>query len=203
MTRATLAQPLGPLAAVCMVYREKREDLLQLDARRRLHDQVAKFPGLHLSELARACGMETNHAKYHLEYLEARNLLASQHDANYVRWYVKSEGILGPQETISRREKEILAQLRRPIPLHVALLLFERETVTHAELLPLVGVAHGTLHYHLKNMERSGVVRSSKEGRERRYELVERETLLALLMRYRPPDALVSGFLGAWEDVSL
>lgn len=203
MTRATLAQPLGPLAALYMVYREERDDLLQLDARKRLYEHVVQFPGLHLSEIARSSAMDTNHAKYHLEYLEARGILTSQRDANYVRWYAKREGALGPQEALSPREKEILAQLRRPVPLHVALLLLERETATHAEMLPLVGVAHGTLHYHLGNMERTGVVRSTKEGRERRYELVERDALMALLLQYKPPDALVSGFLSAWEDVSL
>lgn len=202
MTRADLARPLGPLAALYMVFREKREDLFQLDARKRLHDYVVQYPGLHLSELARAFGMDTNHAKYHLEYLEARGILTSQRDANYVRWYAKREGALGPQEALSPREKELLAQLRRPILLHIALILLDRETVTHAELLPVVGVAHGTLHYHLKNMERSGVIRSTKEGRERRYVLMEPGAILALLMRYKPPDALVSGFLSAWEDVS-
>ena len=203
MMRPSLVDPIGPLTALYMVFREKREELLQLDARKRVHDHVAQYPGLHLSEIARTCGMETNHVKYHLEYLEARGILTSQREANYVRWYAKRDGALGAQEALSPREKQILSQLRRPIPLHVALILLDRETSTHGELLPIVGVAHGTLHYHLKNMERNGIVQANKEGRERRYTLSERDLLLGLLLRYRPPDALVAGFLDAWENLTL
>lgn len=202
MTRQILAQ-IEPILALYMVFREKREDLLQLDARKRLHDHVVTYPGLHLSEVARACGMETNHAKYHLEYLEARGILTSRKDANYTRWFATRGSHVGPREDLAPREKEIIGQLRRPIPLHVALLLLDRENATHAELLPHVDAAHGTLHYHLKNMERAGILQGAKEGRERRYVLTERDTILRLLLAYRPPDALIAGFLDAWENVGI
>lgn len=198
---------LGPdaagLAAFYMVYRERREDLLELDARKRLFERVEAYPGLHLSEIARTCSMETNHAKYHLEYLEARGMLSSRREANYVRYYPRAEGALGPHDVIGPREKELLAHLRRPIPLHVTVLLLERGSATHAELLPLVEVAHGTLHYHLKNMERAGIITAQKEGRERRYQLREHDLLLTLLLRYKPPDELVQGFLAAWDELGL
>lgn len=198
-----LPPDLGGIAALYMVYRQRREDVLDLDARRRLHETVETYPGLHLSELARDCGMETNHAKYHLEYLESHGLLASQREGGYTRWYPRMEGPVGLRDVLGTREKEVLAVLRRPIPLHVTLLLLDRESATHGELLPLVNVAHGTLHYHLKNMERAGLLVSEKEGRERRYRLAQREALLALLLRYKPPDRLVQDFLSAWEDLSL
>lgn len=203
MMPIALPRELEPAALLWMVFREKREDLLALDARKRLYEHVSAYPGTHLSEVARACGVETNHAKYHLEYLEARGLVTSRKDANYTRWYATRESALGAREELTPREKDLLGQLRREIPLHVTLLLLDRESATHAELLPLVGVAHGTLHYHLKNMERAGIIRGSKEGRERRYVLVERDALLGLLLRYRPPDPLVAGFLEAWEDLGL
>ena len=203
MTLLLLPSELGGLAALYMVYRERREDVLDLDTRRRLYENVETYPGLHLSELARACGIETNHAKYHLEYLESRGLVASQRDAGYTRWYPRMEGPQGLRDVVGAREKEILAMLRRPIPLHVTLLLLDREFATHVEMLPLVGVAHGTLHYHLKNMERIGLLESSKAGRERRYRLAQRDALFALLLRYKPPDRLVQGFLTAWDDLSL
>jgi predicted transcriptional regulator len=164
---------------------------------------VEEFPGLHLREVARQCGMDPNHAKYHLQALERHGLVSSREQGAYQVFFPRAEGPLGPQETVGRDEKEALALLRQPVPLHAVLLLLDRGACAHAELEAEVPVKRTTLHYHMAKLERAGLVQSWREGKERRYRLAEADRMLALLVRYRPPDRLVAGFLEAWEALGL
>lgn len=189
--------------ALQVVFLVKRDDLLALDARRLVYEQVARYPGLHLSEIARGTVMDVNHVKHHLRYLEKHGLVSSQREGGYWRFYPRREGPLGQQEAVGADEKKVLALLRRPLPLHVTLLLLNHEELNHARLSGLTGAAHGTMHYHLKRLEKEGVVESRKEGRERLYSLREKERVLRLLLEHRPPDRLVAGFLEAWEALEL
>ena len=186
-----------------MSFERERERVLELGARRRLHDQVTTFPGLHLAELARNLEMDPNHAKYHLDRLERSGLVTSRHEGGFLLYFPKEETAVGMRDAVAASDKAVLAALRRPVPLHIALLLMDRGRTTHAQLLEDVGVAHGTLHYHLKRMEDGGILTSVKEGRERWYTLADRELVERLLTKYRPPNALVAGFLDAWEGLQL
>lgn len=191
------------LAALAAVWERERDRLLSLEARRRLWDHVRAFPGLHQAEVARALGMDANHVKYHLERLERSGLVAARREGGYVQYFPREEGPVGLQDTVAPGDKRVIALLRRPVPLHATLLLLDRGEATHAELLEEVGVAHGTLHYHLQRMEAAGLVESERQGRERRYRIAGRDRVEALLLRHRPPDALVQGFIEAWEALEL
>ena len=180
-----------------------RDDLLALEARRKVYRCVEEFPGLHLREVARQCGLDPNHAKYHLQSLEKHGLVSSREQGAYQVFFPRAEGPLGPQETVGRDEKESLALLRQPVPLHTVLLLLDAEACTHAELEERLPVKRTTLHYHMGKLERAGLVESWREGKERKYRLREGDRVLALLVRYRPPDRLVAGFLEAWEALGL
>jgi predicted transcriptional regulator len=179
------------------------EDLLQLEARRKLYGFVSEFPGLHLAELARLAGLEANHAKYHLAYMEKHGLVSSRDEDGYWRFFPKTEGPIGLQESISAQDKELLALLRQPVPLHVTLILLDKGEASHGEIERQVRVGRTTLHYHVKKLERAGVVIGLKEGRERRYTLADPGHVREVLLRYKPPDALVQGFLEAWDTIAL
>ena len=204
MALAVSAQgTLGALLGQTFVLLAKRDDLLELDTRRRIFEVVERFPGLHLSEIARRTELETNHAKYHLEYLEKHGLVSSRKEGGYWVFFPRTEGELGNREVLDRADKGRLALLRRPVPLHVAVLLLNESEASHGWLLQRVSVASATLHYHLKRMEGAELVASRKQGRERIYQLVDPDRVAALLVRFRPPDELVSGFLAAWEQLEL
>jgi predicted transcriptional regulator len=185
------------------VFLAKRDDLLALDTRRSVHEWVSKYPGLHLREIARGTDLDPNHVKYHLSVLEKHGLVSSRKEDGYWRFWPKVEGSLGHQDALPPDEKKVLALLRREIPLHVTLRLLEDGEANQRRLVDHLGVSQSTLSYHLKRMEKDGLVVVEKEGRERIYRLVDHERIHALLLRYRPPDALVQGFLDAWEQLEL
>lgn len=180
-----------------------RDDLLSLEARRRVFQHVEAYPGLHLSEIARQCDLETNHAKYHLAYLEKHGLVSNRMEGALQVFFPRREGPLGRQEAVAADDKSVLALLRQPVPLHAVLLLLDRGECSHGDLDAAIPVSRTTLHYHLAKLERAGVLDSRKDGKERRYRLKEPERLLGLLVRYRPPDKLVAGFLQTWEALGI
>ena len=172
-------------------------------ARRRIHDHLARYPGLHLREIARGVDLDANHVKYHLTALEKHGLVSSRREDGYWRFWPRTEGDLGHRDTLDRRDKDHLSLLRRPVPLHVSLLLLEHEAMSQVELLEHVSVSQSTLHYHLSKMEKKGLIASNKPGRERHYRLTDPDRTEALLIKHKPPDHLVQGFLEAWEQLEL
>lgn len=198
-----MERPAGLLMALYVVFLARREDLLELEARRRLYEVVERFPGLHLREIARNASMDANHAKYHLLYMEKNGLVSSREEGGYWRFFPKVEGRLGPQEVLSPNDKAVLALLRQPVPLHCILVLLNDGESSIDALAQRVGVAHSTLLYHLGKLERSGLLESRKDGRMRLVRLSSPEAIQSQLLRFRPPDSLVSGFLEAWEQLEL
>lgn len=174
-----------------------------MEARRKVYQRVEEFPGLHLREVARQCEMDPNHAKYHLAALEKHGLVSSKEQGGFQVFFPRAEGPVGPKDVVDRADKDALVLLRQPVPLHAVLVLLDREACTHSELESLLPVKRTTLHYHMGKLERAGLVESWREGKERRYRLREGDRVLGLLVRYRPPDKLVAGFLEAWEALGL
>lgn len=191
------------MAGLVVTLERERDRVLSLGARRRLHRQVGTFPGLHLAELARTVDMSPNHAKYHLDRLERSGLVTSRQEGGFLVYFPKETGSIGLREAVPAPDKLTLALLRRPVPLHIVLLLLDKQVATHAQLLGEVGVAHGTLHYHLKRLETAAVLVSERQGRERLYRINDTRRVEELLTRFKPPSALVEGFLDAWEGLDL
>lgn len=189
--------------ALLMLVAGPRTDLLDLEARRRLHEYVTKYPGLHLREIARATGFEMNHAKYHLLYMQKHGLISSRRDEGYWRFFPLEEGRAGWRDQVPAPSKGILGLLRRPIPLHITLLLLEQGELNQTQILERVGIAASTLHYHLGHMEKANLLVSERRGRERVCKLADPKTVVGLLVRYRPPPSLVADFLEAWEQLDL
>lgn len=193
----------GMVLALQLVAVGAPDDLLELEVRRRIYDYVRSYPGMHLREIARAVDLEMNHAKYHLQYMEKHGLVSSRRDEGYWRFFPRQEGSVGWRDDVPAASKQTLALLRRPVPLHVAVLLLDHGELNQTQIQDAVGVAASTLHYHLNHMEAQGVVASERRGRERICRLVDAQLVAALLVKYRPPPALVADFLEAWEQLDL
>lgn len=176
-------------------------DLLDHEVRERLYQEIREYPGLHLSEIARNADVGTNHAKYHLRVLEDGDLVSSQRENGYLRYYPREESSLGRKEVVDRRKKEWLPLLRRENPLHIAVLLLERGEANGSEIGDALDVAPSTVHHHTSRMEEVSLVTSHRDGRSRVYELSDPDRVAELLREHEPPDALVQGFLEGWEEL--
>jgi predicted transcriptional regulator len=155
--------------------------LLETRARRVLCEQVRRYPGLHLAELARSVGMQANHAKYHLRRLERCGLVSSRRSRGFITYFPTVEREVGLLDGIAPRDKAALALLRRPVPLRIARFLIDHLEANHAQLLRETGVARATLHYHVQRMEEAEVIESQKRGRERWYWIPDPDHVASLL----------------------
>ena len=164
---------------------------------------VEAVPGLRLADVAREAGLDPKHAKYHLDYLAKHGLVSSRDEGAHQVYFTRAEGPLGLQETVDAADKQVLALLRQPVPLHAVLVLADAGECSHSDLEAALPVSRTTVHHHMAKLERAGVVASWREGKERRYRLADHDRVLGLLLRYRPPDRLVAGFLEAWEALDL
>lgn len=193
----------GGLLALHIIFLARKQDLLELDARRRVFETVRDYPGLHLRALARETDLGVKHVEYHLRRLEQSGLVSARDEDRYRCFYPREEGSVGRREVVGREQKRALSMLRRPVPLHIVVLLLDRTEMTHKQLLEHVDVAHGTLSYHLKKLEKDGIIETQKAGRERRLRLRDADEIEGLLMRFKPPDRVVQGFIEAWDGLGL
>ncbi len=194
---------LGRALAPSVLLMAGSTDLPRQKTRREVYKHVKRYPGLHLSEIARQLDIPTNHAKYHLRRLENDDMVSSFKEDGYWRFFPRADGSVGTRDLVDREEKRLLAMLRRPKPLHIVIHLLSTGEATHGELTDVLDVAGATAHYHLQRMEDAGLLERRPDGRRVYYALARPDEVARLLDRYEPPDELVSGFLDAWEDVSL
>lgn len=173
--------------------------ILQLETRRRCYRLVVDFPGLHLNEISRELGLTPNLASYHLRALERNGFVSTRRESGFVRYFPRRDGRFGREEVVDPRKKAQLALLRRPTPLRIAVALLNEQELSVAQLSRQTGLGPPTLAYHLERLEAAELVRSERDGRERRCRLRDPKNVEGLLLRYRPPDAIVEGFLQAWN----
>ena len=174
------------------------KDPLGLEGRRRMYELLGRTPGLHLREIARQLDVDVRTADYHLRQLAKHGLATGIEEGGYLRFFPRTANGRGA-EVVDARDKRLLAILRKPVPLYVALALLTQDTATHGELAAASDVSPSTLSYHLDRMERANLL-----GRDGvRYLLREPERIARILYAHRPTPDLIDRFLDLWEDFAL
>lgn len=141
------------------------EEILAVDARRRLYEFVRKNPGIHLREIARALDLSITLVDYHLRFLEKHDLVSASMDGEYKRYFPRSlPGDAEARPALSDAEKQILSVLRQPVPFRVLAFLLERESASHKEILAQVPVSGSTLSHHLRKLLHARILDRSERG---------------------------------------
>lgn len=190
-------------APVSFVFVVSEQEPLKQEVRREVYDQIKDYPGLHLSQIAREVDLTTNHVKYHLRVLEENDLVTSYRQDGYWRFFAKGNGTAFPQETIDHNDKGTISLLRKPVPLKITLHLLEVSEANNKEIAEAVDVAPSTAHYHLNTMQEEGITEERRDGRSVQHQLTEPDRLREIVREHKPPDALLEGFLEAWDPVEL
>lgn len=172
--------------------------------RQRVYRLVQEHPGLHQREIARRLDLKASHAEYHLRQLEKAGLLRTEASEGYKRYFVAVEpsGPV-PEGAVEPRDREWVGLLRQERPLEVVAHLLQEGPTQMGELAATMDLATSTLSYHADKLEEAGVVERVRRGNQRYLDLVDRERLVRVLIQHEPPDDLVEGFRGLWDDVGL
>lgn len=155
--------------------------------RDRIRALVVQFPGLHLREIARQLDMSLALVQYHIPQLVNAGVLEAVEEDGTQRIF--------PANITGRRGA--LAALREPHRLHLCLVLLDQGAQRHVDLTAATGLSKSTVSFHLKRMERAGLVR--RDGAD--YALVDPEGTRRLIEQHRPTPDVVDKFARMWGDL--
>ena len=167
---------------------------MDVGMRQRILTTINRYPGLHLREIQRRIGSSVHLIEHHVNVLERQGLATSRDEGGYRRFFPAN----GPRSALDDRERVWLGILRQNVPLGIALHLLDKGSALHGEIADIVPVTKSTLTYHLKNMERVGLI--TRDG-SRAIRLVEGERVLAILRAYHPTPDLIASWGEMWADI--
>ena len=143
--------------AVGLYTRLARPDVLGHEDREKLYQLVEKTPGIHFHALQRDLAWNTGTLTYHLRVLEKHGFVVSRRDGLYRRFYLQG----------SAPRKEVFEN-QGPSGLRADVLeaIRNRHGMSQSDLALALGANKQTVNYHVKALERQGVIRLEKRGRE-------------------------------------
>ena len=170
------------------------EEVLELKTRRKVFDCIAKNPGLHKLELQRKLDITYSNLDYHIRILIKRNLINSQTEGGYTRYYAMGE--------IGTKDKKILGMLRQKITRKIILFLLLNPKSSHGEIKNHLEVAASTTTFHLKKLMELEVITFKKYGKEKLFYVIDEEAVSDLLISFRRGffDKAVDKFVVTWMD---
>jgi predicted transcriptional regulator len=162
-------------------------DLLDLPLRKRITEYVRMNPGVHFRQISRDLDLAIGQLDFHLNALVKGEVLVKDSSTSNARYFVR--------DRFTREERKTMSFLRREIPRGIVIFMMEKGEATPHEILGSFSFTHATLSYHLKRLERAGILSVEQRGRERYYHLQDPELIEMLLVLYRTTlmDTIVDG----------
>jgi predicted transcriptional regulator len=166
----------------------------ELDTRKRIFETIRSSPGIHLRELERSLGIAVGSLQYHLHYMQKKNLISSQKDEQFIRYFVKNKDL-------NESDRTVMSFLRKKACRHILIALMEYPGLNNKDISSVVNLAPSTVSWHLNKMVASGVVKKYVNGRESNFEVIDPEQVAELMISYKASffDRLLDNFVEMWE----
>jgi len=152
-------------------------DPLDLPLRKRITEYIRRNPGVHFRQASRDLDLAIGQLDFHLNALIKGEVLVKDSSTSNARYYVR--------DRFSKEERKTMSYLRREIPRGIILFIMEKEVTTPKEMIESFSFTHATLSYHLKRLERAGILSVEQRGRERLYSLSDPDLIEMLLVLYK------------------
>lgn len=171
---------------------------MELETRRKIYELIRKSPGIHFREIERRLNIAIGNLQYHLYYLEKENLIRSERDGEYIRYYPKDC-------MLDEIDRKIISFLRRRTARRILIYLLTNPNANNKEIAQGIGLSPSTISWHLNKLLEAKIVERKKEGRESFFRVKDLERVARLLITYKESflDRLVEGFVEVWERAEL
>ncbi len=171
---------------------------IELKTRRKVYELIRKSPGIHFRELERRLGMAVGNLQYHLQYLEEKDLIKSEQDGKYTRYFPR-------EHPLGKIDREILSSLRRRASRHILIYLLRNPNASNIDISKNVHLSPSTVSWHLNKLVEKEIVDRRREGRRTFFRVKDPERVARLLIMFKESflDKLVEGFVETWEYVEL
>ncbi len=162
-------------------------DPLDLPLRKRMTEYIRRNPGVHFRQISRDLELAIGQLDFHLNALVKGEVIVKDSSTANARYYVR--------DRFTKDERRSMSILRREIPRGIVIFLLEHGQATPHEILDSFSFTHATLSYHLKRLEKAGILNVSQVGRERFYSLNDHDLIEMLLVMYKTTllDTIVDG----------
>lgn len=144
------------LVPMLLYHRLRRARLVGLDTRARLLDALRARPGLAVVDAARAVDVDPSTALYHLRRLVDEGVAVAEGARRAARYF--AVGTVPPAQRlriVAERESEPIIEAIRAEP-----------GASKTRLAQRLAIARASLSWHLGRLERAGLVRCERDGRE-------------------------------------
>lgn len=170
------------------------QDVLELETRRKIYDLINQNPGIHLSKISQILKMRTSLVEYHLLFLEKHDIIKSDKETGYKRYYLKGQ--------IGVKDKKYLFIIRQKTVMKIILYLLKNEVSPHKIILENVDVSASTLSYHLNKLVKKNIIELNRYGKDKGYIIKNKDELISVLIQYKPYK-IFDGFEDIWRDLKV
>ncbi len=125
---------------------------LNLTSRANIYNFIQSNPGAHLRKICTSLSISIGSAQYHLEKLIEGELIESEKESKYKRFFVTKK--------FSEFEKKLIAFLRKPKARMIVKYTSSVDGCTHQELAKLLDVSSQAVTWHVKQLLDDNVVES-------------------------------------------
>jgi predicted transcriptional regulator len=142
-----------------------------------VYSHIVNTPGSHLRGISRDLNMHLSTLRYHIDYLEKRELIESRKENNTRVYFAAGR--------LDALDKSMAPLLRQKRFRDVVLLIAYDPGLTHSEISARLSLKPSTLSKYLAVLEERGMVSHEQAGREKRYQIVEERKVVEFLLRYK------------------
>jgi len=150
---------------------------------------------MHLRGIQQLLAMPLGTVEYHLRELTRVGLVSEREDGSYKRFYVAGQ--------IGGVDRELIAALRPEIPRRIVMHLLLNPGLNFGQVKQSFEISGSTLHYHLKKLEKRGIVEHRREGRETYYWVPNEREVAKVLLAHRKSfaDELLDDWASTWDQI--
>ena len=140
---------------------------------------IQKNPGCHLREIKRVLDMSMGTIQYHLNLLEKEGKIISEKQHLYKNYF--SAGMF------KQNEKNILNILKIETLRDIIMFIIEKTNPTQSEIVEKLDLSAASVSWSLSRLIESGMIGERKDGKFKRYHMLEDpKNVVALMKNYHP-----------------
>ncbi len=152
---------------------------IQNDNTQRVLQFIQQNPGCHLREVKRALNLSMGTTQYHLNLLEKESKITSEKQYLYKNYFAAG--------LFQQNEKNILNILKIETSRDIIMFIMERTNPTQSDIVERLHLSAATVGWSLSRLVESKIIGEQKDGKFKRYVMLENTQKIATLMKnYHP-----------------
>jgi predicted transcriptional regulator len=147
--------------------------------RKYIYAFIKACPGTCISEIESDINMSRGTLRYHLNILEAENMIEAHSDCGKIRYFQNNS-------TYSEEEKLVISTLQNEMIRKIILKILKEECNTNGDLARETGMSKSAITRYMKQLNESGLINENKLGKSTIYSInpVYRDAIEKMYLKF-------------------